>query len=259
MAESADPERVIKYVEISGVTAGQGITEVTDVAFGEAPSRARRKVRDGDVLVSTVRTYLRAIAPIKSPPENMIASTGFAVLRARDIKSEYLGYAMQAEYFISEVIARSVGVSYPAINATDLMKISIPVPSPAEQAAIAAFLDRETGKIDTLVEEQRRLIELLKEKRHAVVSHTVTKGLDPHAKMKPSGIEWLGEVPNHWQVIPLRALFHFVKRQNEDQLEVLSVYRDHGVIYKASRDDNINKTPEDLSKYQTVNPGDFGS
>ncbi len=68
----------------------------------------------------------------------------------------------------------------------------------AEQAAIAAFLDRETAKIDALVAEQQRLIELLKEKRQAVISHAVTKGLNPDAPMKPSGIEWLGEVPAHW-------------------------------------------------------------
>src|SRR5208337_437705 len=70
-----------------------------------------------------------------------------------------------------------------------------------EQTSIAAFLARETAKIDGLVGEQRRLIDLMKEKRQAVISHAVTKGLNPHAPMKPSGIEWLGEVPEHWEVI----------------------------------------------------------
>jgi type I restriction enzyme, S subunit len=75
-----------------------------------------------------------------------------------------------------------------------------------EQTAIADFLDRETGKIDELVAEQRRLIELLKEKRQAVISHAVTKGLNPHAPMKPSGIEWLGDVPAGWEVLKLKHL-----------------------------------------------------
>lgn len=78
------------------------------------------------------------------------------------------------------------------------------LPPPGEQVAIAAFLDRETAKIDALVEEQRRLIELLKEKRQAVISHAVTKGLDPKVPMKDSGVEWLGEVPAHWEVAPLK-------------------------------------------------------
>ncbi|MDP2962291.1 MAG: restriction endonuclease subunit S, partial [Sulfurimicrobium sp.] len=75
-----------------------------------------------------------------------------------------------------------------------------------EQQAIAAFLDRETGKIDTLIAEQQRLVELLAEKRQAVISHAVTKGLNPNAPMKKSGIEWLGEVPAHWGCMPMKYL-----------------------------------------------------
>ena len=80
------------------------------------------------------------------------------------------------------------------------------LPPLPEQTAIAEFLDRETGKIDGLVAEQRRLMELLKEKRQAVISHAVTKGLNPHAPMKPSGIEWLGDVPEGWEVKRLKHL-----------------------------------------------------
>jgi type I restriction enzyme S subunit len=92
------------------------------------------------------------------------------------------------------------------LNGTIIGEIVVPVPPPAEQATIVAFLDRETGKIDALVEEQRRLIELLKEKRQAVISHAVTKGLDPSAPMKDSGVEWLGEVPAHWEVRRLKQI-----------------------------------------------------
>ena len=85
-------------------------------------------------------------------------------------------------------------------TAEKVAAVPVPFPSPEEQQTIAAFLDRETGKIDALVAEQEKLIALLKEKRQAVISHAVTKGLNPAAKMKDSGIEWLGEVPEHWQV-----------------------------------------------------------
>jgi type I restriction enzyme S subunit len=78
--------------------------------------------------------------------------------------------------------------------------VPVPLPTPQEQRSIATFLDRETAKIDALVEEQRRLIELLKEKRQAVISQAVTKGLDPSVPMKDSGVEWLGPVPAHWEV-----------------------------------------------------------
>ena len=204
LLESTAEDYEIEYVEISGVQAGQGITETATLPFGNAPSRARRVVRDGDVLISTVRTYLRAIAQVKSPPENMIASTGFAVLRPRRIDSRFLGYACHAEGFVSEVIARSVGVSYPAINASELARLPIPLPTAPEQTAIATFLDRETAKIDALVAEQERLIALLKEKRQAVISHAVTKGLDPSVPMMDSGVEWLGKVPAHWLIRPIK-------------------------------------------------------
>jgi type I restriction enzyme S subunit len=92
------------------------------------------------------------------------------------------------------------------VHAQDIKNQCFAIPPLAEQTAIAAFLDRETAKIDGLVAEQKRLMELLKEKRQAVISHAVTKGLDPHAKMKPSGIEWLGEVPEHWAVLKLKFL-----------------------------------------------------
>jgi len=201
--ESTPPDYKIEYVEISGVDANQGITDATSVSFAEAPSRARRRVQDGDVIVSTVRTYLRAIAPITDPPKNMTVSTGFAVVRPRSVDSALLGYLFRAEFLIAEVIARSVGVSYPAINASVLMGLYVPLPLPEEQTTITTFLDRETAKIDALVAEYRTLIELLKEKRQAVISHAVTKGMDPTVPMKDSGVEWLGEVPEHWTVCAL--------------------------------------------------------
>jgi type I restriction enzyme S subunit len=91
-------------------------------------------------------------------------------------------------------------------TAEKIAAVPVPLPSPDEQTQIAAFLDRETAKIDGLVAEQRRLMDLLKEKRQAVISHAVTQGLNPHAPMKPSGIEWLGDVPAHWEVIALKRI-----------------------------------------------------
>jgi type I restriction enzyme S subunit len=80
------------------------------------------------------------------------------------------------------------------------------LPGSSEQLAIATFLDHETTKIDALIAEQQRLIELLQEKRQAVISHAVTKGMNPHAPMKDSGVEWLGEVPEHWSTTALKRI-----------------------------------------------------
>jgi type I restriction enzyme S subunit len=91
------------------------------------------------------------------------------------------------------------------------MNFTVSVPPAEEQRFIVEIVERESAKIDELVAEQRRLIELLKEKRQAVISHAVTKGLDPHATKKPSGIEWLGEVPEYWEVVPLKYLCVLLK------------------------------------------------
>jgi len=183
LEESTPKDFEIEYIEISGVDAAQGITATDVLSFGDAPSRARRRVKEGDVLVSTVRTYLRAIAPVSNPPANMIASTGFVVIRPRCVDSHFLGYVFRAEFLISEVIARSVGVSYPAINASDLMSLQLPIPPSDEQIAIAIFLDTETAKFGTLTAEANRAIALLQERRSALISAAVTGKIDVRGKL----------------------------------------------------------------------------
>ncbi|MGO4396177.1 restriction endonuclease subunit S [Variovorax sp. M-6] len=111
-------------------------------------------------------------------------------------------------YFLSVATealnVRGKGTTFLELSADELAAFRIPSPTTSEQEAVSAFLDRETAKIDALVAEQKRLIALLKEKRQAVISHAVTKGLDPKVPMKDSGVEWLGEVPAHWKTVPLK-------------------------------------------------------
>jgi type I restriction enzyme S subunit len=127
------------------------------------------------------------------------------VLQAeKSVAPAYFKYLLKSGPYIAAIQASTdslrdgKSISYEQFGA-----ISLPYPMPEEQAAIAAFLDYETAKIDALIEKQQRLIELLKEKRQAVISHAVTKGLNPNAPMKDSGVEWLGEVPVNWVVAKL--------------------------------------------------------
>lgn len=206
LSENTPEDYYIQYVEISDVSQEKGINNSTLMPFSEAPSRARRIVKSGDVIVSTVRTYLKAIARINDCPENLIVSTGFAVLRPKFIDSGFLGYSMISDGIINEIISNSVGVSYPAINSTQLVKIAIPTPSLPEQTQIAKYLDHQTAIIDELIAQKEQLITLLKQKRQAVINEAVTKGLNPNAKMKDSGIEWIGEIPENWSAIRISRL-----------------------------------------------------
>lgn len=124
------------------------------------------------------------------------------------------------------------GTAQPFVKVSETLARKWVFPSPCEQALIAQFLDHETAKIDALVAEQERLIELLKEKRQAVISHAVTKGLDPSVPMKDSGVEWIGEVPAHWEVKSLRYVLDAVG--DVDHFMPASV--DNGIPYLMTGD-----------------------
>ncbi|WP_230941790.1 restriction endonuclease subunit S, partial [Burkholderia cepacia] len=205
--EKTDPDFEINYVDISSVTLVNGIEKIETMSFEKAPSRARRKVKDGDIIVSTVRTYLRAIAPIDDSSKNMIVSTGFVVIRPKEnFHSRFAGYLLQSNGFVGEVVANSIGVSYPAINAGDLVRIPAVEPPLEEQQTIARFLDFKTMQIDALITKQQALLDKLIEKRTALISHAVTQGIDPSMPMKDSKVEWLGSIPQDWTETKVKFL-----------------------------------------------------
>ena len=123
------------------------------------------------------------------------------------LNNKYLFYWLQA--FKNEIIQLSSGGGQPNINQEKVASLKVSAPLIDDQIKIANFLDHETAKIDSLIEKQQKLIELLKEKRQAVISHAVTKGLNPDVPMKDSGVEWLGQVPEHWELVPLKHLCTF--------------------------------------------------
>lgn len=207
LPEDTDPALEMSYVDIGGVSGTGQIIERESLTFGSAPSRARRLVRDGDVIVSTVRTYLRAIASISKPDPGLVVSTGFGVVRpTHEVTSGFAAYALRSPYFVERVVANSTGVSFPAINESVMSAFDLAVPPESEQLAIAAFLERETARIDALIAKKQQLIELLEERRTAIITRAVTKGLDPSAPMRHSGVEWLGKIPAHWEPTRLKYL-----------------------------------------------------
>ena len=207
LPEDTDSDYTFDYVDIGSIEVGRLSSALKTIRFGSSPSRARRVVRPGDTLVSTVRTYLKAVWTPTLFERDLIASTGFAVLTPRsDSIADYLGYFCQSDPFTDAVSAESVGIAYPAITEAMLGFVPTCVPPVSEQRAIADFLDRQTSRIDRLVRKKERLIELLHEKRTSLISHTVTRGLDPDVPMRDSGVEGLGEIPAHWDVVALSHL-----------------------------------------------------
>lgn len=133
-------------------------------------------------------------------------SPAYTVLKnSKPISYGYYRYLLKCTPFIAALQSSTDSLrDGKSINYEQFSALSLPLSSVQEQNVIAAFLDHETAKIDNLIEKQQQLIELLKEKRQAVISHAVTKGLNPDVPMKDSGVEWLGEVPEHWNVKKLK-------------------------------------------------------
>ena len=162
----------------------------------------------GDLAINKMKAWQGSVAISE---HRGIVSPAYFVFNAihQDI-SRYLHYLMRSVRYITGYLCNSKGIRVGQWDLQPELHSCMPLMFPPlpEQTAITAFLDRETAKIDELVAEQRRLMELLKEKRQAVISHAVTKGLNPDAPMKPSGIDWLGDVPEHWEVGNLKRYWN---------------------------------------------------
>jgi type I restriction enzyme, S subunit len=161
-------------------------------------------VEAGDILFGKLRPYLAKALLVTEPSD---AVGDFHAMRPqRETHAQFLLYQILSKEFIVMVDGSTFGSKMPRASWEFVGKMPLPLPPLPEQVQIAAFLDRECGKLDALQAKQERLIELLKEKRQALISHAVTRGLDPTTPLKPSGIEWLGDVPEHWEVIKMMMI-----------------------------------------------------
>lgn len=176
LPENTKDEFNFNYIDIGSVKFGEGITNFQNMIFKDAPSRARRIVKKDDVIISSVRTYLRAIARIEKSEIPQIASTGFVVFSSKPQKilPRFLFYAISSESFVGKVEANSVGISYPAINASQIANFKIPLPPLPEQESIAKMLDSKCAQIDSLITEKESLIADLTEYKKSLIFEVVT-------------------------------------------------------------------------------------
>jgi len=166
-----------------------------------------RVVRSGQLVVNTM--WLNYAGLGFSELDGYVSPAYRAYWPRTDEDTKYLHYLLRSEHYVKGYTRLLTGVLPNSLQMSrdNMMCFPVILPPKEDQLAIATFLSHETAKIDALIAEQQRLIELLQEKRQAVISHAVTKGLNPDAPMKDSGVEWLGEVPEHWRNFRLKALF----------------------------------------------------
>ncbi|EIU7550321.1 restriction endonuclease subunit S [Vibrio parahaemolyticus] len=198
----------IRYITTGNVGEGvykeQGAGFISDETFKKL---ACTEVFEGDVLLSRLNAPIGRACIVPNLSTRIVTSVDNVIFRPDPhYYKQFLVYLFSSASYFKHTSNLARGATMQRISRGLLGNIRVAIPSLEEQQKIANFLDHETAKIDTLITKQEKLIELLKEKRQAVISHAVTKGLNPDAPMKDSGVDWLGEVPEHWVVCRLKHI-----------------------------------------------------
>lgn len=219
------------------------------------------ELREGDVIItkdSEDPNDIGVPALVMEDMPGVVCGYHLSVVRTADPDTAaFLQYSIMSHVNKAQLYVDTPGVTRYGLDQDAIKSILVLLPPPEERRQIVQMLRQETGRIDGLIDKKTRFISVLNDKEKAMIAHFVRRGIDASAPATDSGVEWRGIVPTHWQRARMKNHFKQVKRQGYDDLTVLSVYREFGVIEKASRSDNINKTPEDLSKYQLVEPNDL--
>lgn len=196
----------------------------------------------------------RCIGLIKDSGISSPAYSQFVLQRGNDAAYFYYYYLMVDH--TKALLHRAKNLRH-SFTEEQLGAIKVPVPPITEQKRIADFLDSKCSEIDAISADIQKEIETLEQYKRSVITEAVTKGLNPDAEMKDSGIGYIGIIPNHWVVEKIKYHLKYRGNRNPGNVQVLSVYREYGVVPKDSRDDNHNVTSEDTSNYRYVRVGDF--
>jgi type I restriction enzyme S subunit len=179
---------------------------------------------------------------------------------AREVDPHFFNIAIRSKLYVSYFGSASDGVRIGQwdLNQSRMRQIPILLPPLPEQRAIAAFLDEKCAKVDEAVRIKEEQIALLRERRQILIQQAVTRGLNPAAPMKDSGIDWIGPIPAHWEAKPLLTEANIKSQTNRPDLQLLSVYLGLGVVkFDDVEEKRTNATSLDLSNYQVVEPGDL--
>lgn len=229
----------------------QGADEPSGVIVGESLSAV---FQTGDILFGKLRPYLAKawIAEFDGR-----CSTELLPLKPERLNSRFGLYVMLSREFIDAVDGSTFGSKMPRADWAFIGNVPIPFPVQSAQKSIADFLDRETADIDALIAAKQKLLDLMAEKRRAIVAEAVMRGLDPSAPLRPSGIDWLGGIPAHWQVRRIATLFSQRDERSEPDLPLLEVSINAGVVVREFSSDKIEGTAADFNTYKVARQGDI--
>lgn len=245
------PNYTFRYIDIASATQGKLLLPDDEIEYRDAPSRARRVLRDGDVIMSTVRPNLKGFAYCRLPPGNFVASTGFAVLRAKEgTDPRFILYSILSDDVTRQIERFVVGSNYPAINSADVKRLLIPNLSPGEQERAGEII----GTFDEAIEQTEALIAKTEEMNAALMHDLFTRGVTADGQVRPPRQEapqlykesQLGWVPREWDVQPIRVIFRRRVERGRPGLPVMAVTMTDGLVPREDVDRRVESklTPE---------------
>lgn len=250
--KTSSKDSPLRYLGMENIQSGTG-----KILNGESEVEGlANKFEKNDILFGKLRPYLAKVAIAESAG---ICSTEMLVYRTPNSEQAvFYKYLLLSSSFIHLVDSSTYGSKMPRASSEFIGVQRIPTPPDEEKTAIAAYLDTKTTQIDQAVAIKEQQIELLKERRQILIQNAVTRGLDPQAPMRDSGVEWIGEIPAHWQMHRVKNLFRLIvepAEKNSDH-ELLSIYTDIGVKPRKELAEKGNKAST-TDGYWLVKKGDF--
>ncbi len=195
---------------------------------------------------------------VKDDLDNVVCGYHLTMIRPLVCRGEFIFRFIQSDRTRKYFELESNGITRYGLGKSSIENLLLPIPTDSEQAQIANFLDRKTEQIDELIRIKERQIELLHEQRTALINQAVTKGLDPNVEMKPSGVEWIGEIPKHWEVRRNRRIFHERDdRSRTGEEELLTVSHITGVSPRAEKKNVGMFLAETMEGYKHCSVGDL--
>ena len=230
----------------------------TDGFTNSIKEHGYQHINNGDLVIHEMDAFAGAIGVSDSSGKSTPVYT-VCYAKNENINHHFYSHffrTMAKTGFINS-LAKGIRVRSTEFRWNESRNVYLAEPPKADQEKIVSFLDTETARIDNLIAKQEKLIELLEEQRKSIISHAVTKGLNPNAPMKDSGVEWLGEVPEDWEVKRFGYIFTENKKKNIGLIETNVLSLSYGNIKEKNIDDNKGLLPESFETYQIIEPNDI--
>ena len=237
-----------------------GEVRLEEVSFIDEETNDKMKgsqIRPGDVLFNLTGASIARAALVPESLKTANISQHIAFLRTKRINKKFLEYQLRSHSTKDYVMMTQVGASKEAFNHSQVLTLPIRVPSTESQTQIAEYLDRKTEAIDKKIELLRKKADLYKELRKSLINETVCRGLDKNAPMKDSGIDWIGEIPEHWEVRRGKDVFKEVSRKGLPDEPLLAASQKQGVVLKSMLLQKSMTAQKDFHAFKLVEVGDF--